>query len=1134
MTGFGQDWFTDAERHAAVGWQVSLVTPDGVNWLINPGGPWLRWAGPNGWLPSQPPADPAMRFGAHRVPSPGLPEQPHGTPQPAPGQPMPGQPSPGQPMSGYQPAPGQQMPGQTMSGYQPGPGQPVSGQPWSPAQYQGQPSHQQPPHLQAPPQQPPVQYPPSGPQSMPFQQQTPPPGYPLPGPVPQALFNTQPPSQQPAPSRPVPAQPAPMAQPMPPAPAQHATPMQAPPMQQAPMQAAPTQQAGLPVPMQAPPPPPPPLTPQPVPVVESVKIGSAIKSFVSVGESAWGFLDRVVRVVKWTAEARADEKRENQPNPILVLVGEPHSGQLMLSEALRQALFDAKATPGNKLSYDTGKRVHSFGTDAEVGSKLEGIFNNIAVRDKKVYLVREADAMITSDEARDSLCRGLAKIAVNRNAEGILVLSGTEKFLAAVKAGTSASISDSFVYRLPSFGQAAVRGTLLDVLAQEGGAVLTPPARARLVEFTGECHEYGSVTGGDVVVSALEMATRSAVVRGSMGYDSRVVVDLPDLTELVAPRREESDVEAPKTAAQLVAELDAMIGLSPVKQRVHSLLNELAVDRQRKASGLKVATRSRHLVFTGNPGTAKTTVARLLAQVYKSLGLLESGHVVEVQRADLVGEFVGKTAPKTRAVCEKAMGGVLFIDEAYELTPRSDNDFGAEAIAELLTQMENHRDELIVIAAGYPKQMDQFLDANPGMRSRFANRVDFPDYSNAELAKIFESMAEHEGYLLAPELLAALPGRMARVGRGSGFANGRSARALLEATLSAQSGRLTAAQAARGADAADTDGVTLNQLVLADLPEPGGDGVGQTDDAGPRRGLADLMTELDSMIGLDAVKQEVKSISAEIRVDARRRAAGLKVGARSRHLVFTGNPGTAKTTVARLLAQIYRELGVLSSGHLVECGRPDFVAGFVGQTGPKTRKLCERAMGGVLFVDEAYELVSGDGKDFGKEAVAELLVQMENHRDDFVVIAAGYPKDMDGFLDANSGLRSRFGEIIAFPDYTDAEMAGIFQVLLRGQGYRLSPELQALLPEVISKIDRGRGFANGRSVRALVEQMVECQSLRLAGPDTDIDAVPADELTLLVVADVPPAYRPSGATAAAAAGDGLGGGGRREGPRKLP
>jgi SpoVK/Ycf46/Vps4 family AAA+-type ATPase len=440
------------------------------------------------------------------------------------------------------------------------------------------------------------------------------------------------------------------------------------------------------------------------------------------------------------------------------------------------------------------------------------------------------------------------------------------------------------------------------------------------------------------------------------------------------------------------------------------------------------------------------------------------------------------------------MGGVLFIDEAYELTPRSDNDYGAEAIAELLTQMENHRDELIVIAAGYPKLMDEFLDANPGMRSRFANRVDFPDYSNDELSRIFRSMAEHEGYQLAPDLLAALPARMARIGRGSGFANGRSARALLEATLSTQSGRLAGAPA------------DLNQLLLSDLPAPGADGVGQIDDSGPRRDLTELMAELDTMIGLAAVKQQVRSIAAEIRVDARRRAAGMKVGPRSRHLVFTGNPGTAKTTVARLIAQIYRELGVLSSGHLVECGRPDFVGEFVGQTAPKTRKLCERAYGGVLFVDEAYELAPRSDNDYGAEAIAELLTHMENHRDDFVVIAAGYPKDIDRFLDANSGLRSRFDAAVGFPDYSDEELAAIFRVMLTGQGYRLSDDLTALLPAVIGRIDRGRGFANGRSVRALVEQLIDRQSLRLAGPGVDLGTLPEAELTLLLVEDLPAEY----------------------------
>jgi SpoVK/Ycf46/Vps4 family AAA+-type ATPase len=948
MTGFGRDAFSDAERQATMGWQTTLSTPDGGTWLLNPGGPWLRWAGPNGWLPSPPPADPGMRFGAR--PTGTVPPHPQGLPHP-----------------------------------------------------QTAPQHQMPP------------------------------------PMPVAA--------------------------------------------QAPPQRAPQPQQAS----------------QVMPVLETVKIDNVVHSFVSVGDSAWAFLDRVVRVVKWAADTRQDH-RDDQPNPIVVLVGEPHSGQLMLAEALREALFDAKAIPANKLVYDTGNRLLRLAPGAGVGGKLAEMFTEQGVKEKKVYLLRQADAMISSDEASESLWAALPRIAGHKTAPGVMVLAGTEKFLAALRANTSAAVSDNFVYRMPSFGQPFVRAAVLDVLAAEAGTVVTPPARSKLVDYAGACHAAGTAIGGDAVVSALEMATRAAVVRGSLGYDGRVVVGMPDLTDLVAPQPK-TDGEPDKSTAELLAELDAMIGLEPVKQRVHALLNELAVDAQRKASGMKVATRSRHLVFTGNPGTAKTTVARLLARIYRSLGLLSSGHVVEVQRADLVGEYVGKTAPRTRAVCEKAMGGVLFVDEAYELTPRSDNDYGAEAIAELLTQMENHRDELIVIAAGYPKQMDEFLDANPGMRSRFANRVDFPDYSNDELARIFALMAGAEGYHLADELVAALPARMARIGRGSGFANGRSARSLLEATLSAQSGRLAGAPKA--------DDSALGRLVLADLPEPGGDGVGQTDDAGPRRGLADLMAELDGMIGLEAVKQQVRSIAAEIRVDARRRAAGLKVAPHSRHLVFTGNPGTAKTTVARLIAQIYRELGVLSSGHLVESGRPDFVAEFIGQTAPRTRKLCERSFGGVLFVDEAYQLASNNEKDYGQEAIAELLVQMENHRDDFVVIAAGYPADMDRFLDANSGLRSRFGSVVGFPDYTDEELAAIFVVMLDSQGYRAAPELTAALPAVIAKINRGKGFANGRSVRSLVEQMVARQSLRLAGPDVNIDTLPSDQLTLLTVDDLPGTYRPA-------------------------
>lgn len=207
------------------------------------------------------------------------------------------------------------------------------------------------------------------------------------------------------------------------------------------------------------------------------------------------------------------------------------------------------------------------------------------------------------------------------------------------------------------------------------------------------------------------------------------------------------------------------------------------------------------------------------------------------------------------------------------------------------------------------------------------------------------------------------------------------------------------------------------------------------------------------------------------------------------------------------MGRLYRELGLLSSGHLAEVARPDLIGEYLGQTAPKTREVCERAIGGVLFIDEACNLVQtygSGGADYGHEAVAELLVQMENHRDDLIVIAAGYPADMDRFLDANAGLRSRFCGTVEFADYTDEQLAAIFTAMTTQRGYRLAPELTAALPAVIAGLDRGSGFADGRSARGLLEQGIAAQTLRLAGPDVDLEFVDDAELTLLTLADLAP------------------------------
>ena len=544
-----------------------------------------------------------------------------------------------------------------------------------------------------------------------------------------------------------------------------------------------------------------------------------------------------------------------------------------------------------------------------------------------------------------------------------------------------------------------------------------------------------------------------------------------------------------ESVEEVLAELDSLVGLEEVKSEVKKIVNLAKVNEARRAQGLKVPPMTYHMVFTGNPGTGKTTVARIVARAFRALGIAKTGQLVETDRSGLVGRYAGETAVKTNEKIDEAIGGILFVDEAYQLVSGDGDDYGKEAIATLLKRMEDDRDKLIVIAAGYTDEMRDFLDANSGLRSRFPKTIEFADYTAPELAAIFRSMAKKNEFVLAPDLDEGLDAAIAKLTakRDRTFGNARFVRQLFEDA--------TARQATRLAESGDMDAEALKTLALSDLSA----GEKKEDIRAPK--IEDVLAELDALVGLQPVKDEVRRLVATVRANKMRAEKGLDNNVTmSYNFVFTGNPGTGKTTVARILGKAFRALGVLDRANFVETDRSGLVAKYEGQTAAKTNKLIDSAMGGILFIDEAYQLNQGENDQYGAEAVATLLKRMEDARGSMVVIIAGYKAEMKRFMEINSGLESRFNRTVEFPDYSAKELAEVYRSMAKKAKYKLSADTENWLLPYISMLTekRDKNFGNARWARNLFEKSVERQSLRV----TELVDPSAEELVTIRLRDL--------------------------------
>ena len=513
--------------------------------------------------------------------------------------------------------------------------------------------------------------------------------------------------------------------------------------------------------------------------------------------------------------------------------------------------------------------------------------------------------------------------------------------------------------------------------------------------------------------------------------------------------------DAPKEAntrdvEEILADLNGLVGLAEVKENVKEILKYLDYSKKIDTEGFV----NLNMIFKGNSGTGKTTVARLLAELYYKLGFIKENKIIEVTSKDLIGSHLGETAPKTQAVIETALGGVLFIDEAYSIMASkggSSSNYPAECIATICKAMEMYKDNLIIILAGYTKEMNDFINSNQGLMSRIGYELEFPDFTKDELMQIFEDEVKGNEFSLEDGVWQKVEKIVTKNKIGRNFGNARFVTNLFD--------RLVLTHAANYQDENQLKVITNRDVDIYNETKKD-----------KERGVDEILNDLNSLIGLKKVKETIDGFVSIIELNKKLD----RIPDFNMHMIFKGNAGTGKTTVARLLAEIYYNLGYIKKNKLVEVQSQDLIGEFLGQTGPKTQAVIDSAVDGVLFIDEAYSIMehSGTNASYSAECVATLLKAMEDYQGRLIIIFAGYTEEMKKFRDLNPGLKSRIGYEIDFEDYSLEELVQIFEKKVYDKQFKFNEEARNKVTNILRKAKEVENFGNGRFVENMVQKII--------------------------------------------------------------